>query len=81
LNKIWDEGEILSEWRKGLLRCMAKKGDVSYCKTWRVMMMSSVTTKVLSRVILNRLRGGLEKNRLDLERGGVAETTLPPSVS
>ena len=60
LNKIWKEGEIPNEWKVGLLIKLPKKGDLSLCKNWRGIMLLSMVGKILSRVILERLKGALD---------------------
>jgi len=37
-NRIWSEGKIPDEWKKGLLIKLPKKVDLSYCKSWRGIM-------------------------------------------
>ena len=41
--------------KTGLIVKLPKKGDLTNCNNWRGIMLLSVTYKVLSRVVLNRL--------------------------
>ena len=38
-SRIWREEKIPEEWKKGLLIKLTKKGDLSYCKNWRGIML------------------------------------------
>jgi hypothetical protein len=38
-----------------------KKGDLGHCKNWRGIMLLSVPSKVLSRIILDRLKDAIDK--------------------
>jgi len=55
LKTIWQLEEPPDLWKTGLLVNLPKKGDLTNCNNWRGIMLLSVTSKVLSRVILNRL--------------------------
>ena len=54
--KIWEEEEIPSEWKEGLLIKIPKKGDLGLCSNYRGITLLSVPGKVLNRVILERLK-------------------------
>ena len=61
LNKIWDTEEIPTEWKTGLLVKIPKKGNLGECKKWRGIMLLSIHSKVLCRIILDRIQGALDK--------------------
>ena len=61
INKIWDPEEIPLEWKTGLLVKLPKKGNLSECKNWRGIMLLSIPSKVLCRIILDRIQGALNK--------------------
>ena len=69
LNKIWDPEEIPTKWKIGLLVKFPKKGNLSECKNWRGNMLLSISSKVLCRVILDRIQGALGK-QLRKEQAG-----------
>ena len=52
---IWESEEAPLSWKTGLIVKLPKKGDLTNCNNWRGIMLLSVTYKVLSRVVLNRL--------------------------
>ena len=69
LQKIWTEGEVPMDWKKGHLVKLPKKGDLGLCKNWRGIMLLSVPSKILTRIILNRLKDAVEE-RLRPEQAG-----------
>nr|CAH8843517.1 unnamed protein product [Trichobilharzia regenti] len=60
LQKVWKEGKVPTDWRKGYLVKLPKKGDLGLCKNWRGIMLLSTPSKILSRIILERLKDALE---------------------
>ena len=56
LNKIWNEEDIPQDWKVGLLVKPPKKGDLCLCKNWRGIMLLAVASKVLCKIILERMR-------------------------
>jgi len=68
LQKIWKEEKIPEEW-KGLIIKMLKKGDLSNCNNWRAITLLSIPSKILTRVILNRIQYTVEQH-LRKEQGG-----------
>ena len=60
LEQIWTKKEIPSEWKNGHLVKIPKKGDLGLCKNWRGIMLLSVPSKVMTRIILERLKDALD---------------------
>lgn len=60
LAKIWDAEILPDDWNKGLLVTVPKKGDLSQCNNWRGITLLSVPSKILSKVILDRLTKAVE---------------------
>ena len=52
---IWESEEAPLLWKTGVIVKLPKKGDLTNCNNWRGIMLLSVTYKVLSRVVLDRL--------------------------
>jgi hypothetical protein len=69
LKKIWKEEKIPEEWEKGLIIKISKKGDLSNCSNWRGITLFSIPSKILTRVILNRIRNTVEQH-LQKEQAG-----------
>ena len=60
LQKIWEEEQVPHEWKLGYMVKLPKKGDLSVCSNWRGIMLLSVPGKVLTRIILERLKEALD---------------------
>ena len=52
--KIWEEEQVPSEWKKGYLIKLPKKGDISSCTNYRGIILLSIPGKAFSQVLLNR---------------------------
>ena len=57
---IWETEETPGDWKMGLIIKLPKKGDLSLCKNWRGITLLSITSKVFSRVILDRISEALD---------------------
>ena len=68
-NRIWSEEKVREEWKKGLLIKLPKKGDLSYCKNWRGIMLLNMASKVFCRVILERIKIALDKKLREEQAG------------
>ena len=60
LNKIWNEEDIPQDWKLGLLVKLPKKGDLCLRKNWGGIMHLPAASKVLCKVILERMRDAFE---------------------
>ncbi|CAH1266510.1 Hypp3401 [Branchiostoma lanceolatum] len=69
LIRIWQEERIPLDWRKGILVKLPKKGDLTQCKNWRGIMLLSVASKLLCRIILNRTAKAMECKLRDNQAG------------
>uniref|UniRef100_UPI0033911494 hypothetical protein n=1 Tax=Acinetobacter baumannii TaxID=470 RepID=UPI0033911494 len=56
-------------WITCYLVTLTEEGDLSECSNWRGIVMLSIPSKVLTRIILNRLRDALD-TRLRAEQAG-----------
>jgi len=54
--KIWREEKMSDDWKIGLIVPLFKKGDIMKCENYRGIMLLNVTYKILSSVILERLK-------------------------
>ena len=57
---IWEEEEIPSDWKTGLIVKLPKKGDLGMCNNWRGITLLFVTSKVVSRVMLDRISAAID---------------------
>ena len=67
--KIWEEEEIPSEWKEGLLIKIPKKRDLGLCSNYTGITLLSVPGKVPNRVILERLKGPVDLSLRDQQAG------------
>jgi len=61
IQHIWDTEEVPAEWQTGYIVKLPKKGDLSECKNWRGIQLLSIPSKVLARVILERIKADVNK--------------------
>ena len=61
LRKIWDKNKVPQDWRDGHLTVLPKKGDLSICDNHRGIMLLSTPGKVLSKILLERLKSAIDK--------------------
>nr|KAG5689438.1 hypothetical protein BaRGS_012260 [Batillaria attramentaria] len=69
LRKIWESESVPQDWKKGHLVKLPKKGDLSSCSNWRGIMLLSIPGKVLTRIILERLKTALDKTLREEQAG------------
>lgn len=55
LQTIWQTETTPNDWKVGLIVKLPKKGDLADTNNWRGIMLLSVTSKVLIRIILHRV--------------------------
>ena len=66
---IWDQEEVPKAWKQGLIVKIPKKGDLSECGNWRGISLTSVPSKVFGRVIIDRIRNGVDTKLRDEQAG------------
>ena len=66
-NKIWCKEQIPNEWKEGYLIQLPQK--VGNCNNYRVIMLLSLPGKVLSRILLNRMKGKVDPDLRDQQAG------------
>ncbi|KAK3894356.1 hypothetical protein Pcinc_001893 [Petrolisthes cinctipes] len=54
-NRIWETGEWPSTWTQSLIITLHKKGNIQQCSNYRTISLISHASKVMLKVILNRL--------------------------
>ena len=67
--EIWEKEEIPAEWKEGYLIKIPKKGDLSRCDNFRGITLLSVPGKVLNRIILERMKGEVDKTLREEQAG------------
>ena len=66
---MYGQEQVPEDWKKGNLVKLPKKGDLSSCNNWRGIMLLSIPGKVLSRIILERLKTALDKTLREEQAG------------
>ena len=60
-NKICQTGEWLTPWTQSLVITLPKKGNQQQCQNYRTISLTSPPSKVMLKIILNRLKPQAEK--------------------
>ena len=60
-NRIWRAGEWLIPWTRSLIITLPKKGNLQLCQNYRIISLISHSSKVMLKVILNRLKPQAEE--------------------
>ena len=68
-DNIWKTKEIPEDWSLGYIIKLSKKGDLSNCQNWRGIQLLSPPSKVLARVILERIKAAIDANLRDEQAG------------
>ena len=59
--KIWETGQWPTQWAQSSMITVPKKGNLQRCNNYRTISLISHPSKVMLRIILNRLRPQAEK--------------------
>ena len=57
------------DWEQGILIQLPKEGNLMQCKNWRSIMLLPITSKILCRIILERISKAVEKQLRDEQTG------------
>ena len=60
-NKIWETGEWPTPWTKSMIITLPKKGNLQICNNYRTISLISHPSKVMLKVLLNRLKPQAEE--------------------
>ena len=55
-NRIWRTGEWPTPWTQSLIITLPKKGNLQLCRNYRIISLFTHSSKVMLKVILNRLK-------------------------
>ena len=69
LNNIWVAEDIPMDWKLGLLVKLPKKGDLNDCANLQGIMLLSIASKILIKIILTRMQDNVEKGLRDQQAG------------
>ena len=68
-NRLWEVERWPKVWKKGLIVKIFKKGDLCDCNNWRGVTLLPIISKVFCRMMLERIRIGVDK-KLRKEQAG-----------
>ena len=63
-NKIWQTGEWPTPWTQSLVTTLPMKGNLQQCQNYRTISLNSHPSKVMLKIILNRLKPQAENSSL-----------------
>ena len=70
---IWEQEIVPTQWTKGHICKIPKKGNLQECVNWRGITLLPLASKVLSRILINRIQDGvdplLRKEQAGFRRG------------
>ena len=61
VNNIWEKEVVSSDWNKGLIVKIPKKGDRAVCDNYTCITLLSTSSKVFSKIIVQRIQREVEK--------------------
>ena len=67
--KIWETKQWPTEWTQSLIIPLPKKGNLRQCQNYRTISLISHTSKIMLRVILNRLKKEAEEHLAEEQAG------------
>ena len=67
--EVWDKEEIPTDWTRGIIIKIPKKGDPGDCNNWRGITLLSIPSKVLCKIILRRIDSAINENLREEQAG------------
>ena len=62
---MWRDEKTPRKWRKGLIVKLPKKGNLKECKNLLGITLLSVVSKVMGRIVIDRIRTGVSSEELE----------------
>jgi hypothetical protein len=69
LDLVWKRENVPSDWRKGLIIKLAKKGDLTCCGNWRGITLIPNIAKIMGKIIIKRPSKEVDKHLRDEQAG------------
>ncbi|KAI4901974.1 hypothetical protein NFI96_006075 [Prochilodus magdalenae] len=66
---IWEKEKIPTQWTKGLICKIPKKGNLQECGNWRGVTLLPLASKVLSKMTINRIQTGVDSSLRKAQAG------------
>jgi hypothetical protein len=67
--KIWEKEEIPRDWKEGIIVKVPKKGDLTECSNWRGITLLNTSSKLLTRIMLERMKMEIYKKLRESQAG------------
>jgi hypothetical protein len=61
INSVWNKEELTDQWKESIIVPIHKKGDKTACNNYRGMSLLSTSYKILSNILLSRLRSYIDE--------------------
>ena len=58
---IWKEERVPEQWKMGLICKIPKKGNLQECGNWRGVTLLPIASKVLGKILINRIQAGADQ--------------------
>ena len=68
-SKIWEKEEVPAQWNEGIIIKLPEKGDLRDCSNYRGITLLSTPGKVLSRILLERIKEAVDPKLRDQQAG------------
>ena len=78
--KVWQTGEWPTPWTQSLVIILPKKGNLQQCQNYRTISLISHPSKVMLKIILNRLKPQAEKIIAEEQAGFTAERSTTEQI-
>ena len=69
ISQIWETENIPTDWKKGVIVKLFKKGRTTDCNNWRGITLQSVGSKIFCQVLLNRIQSKVDAILRDEQHG------------
>ena len=79
-NKVWKTGEWPATWTQSLVITLQKKGDLQLCQNYRTISLISHPSKVMLKIILNRLQPQVEEVIAEEQAGFRAQRSTTEQI-
>ena len=79
-NKIWKAGEWPTTWTQSLVITLPKKGNLQLCQNYRTISLISHPSKVMLKIILNRLQPQVEEINPEEQAGFRAGRSITDQI-
>ena len=69
LRRVWTEEKAPTDWKRGLIVKLLKKGDLTKCGNWRGITLIPTTAKIMGKIIVRRLAKEVDQHLREEQAG------------